>query len=77
MEESGKNKLGLGRSFTTWFHAKTDRLPFRKASREAGEKALVEQTTNRIEKEITEKTNERIRVANERYNAAKVEKKKK
>ena len=63
MEESGKNKSGLGRRFTTWFHAKTDRLPFRKASREAGEKALVEQTTNRIEKEITEKTNERIRVA--------------
>ena len=63
MEESGKNTVGLGRRFTTWFHAKTDRLPFRKASREAGNKALADQAFGSIETEITTDANDRILVA--------------
>ena len=63
MEESGKNTVGLGRRFTTWFHAKTDRLPFRKASREAGNKALADQAFGNIEKEIVTDAADRISTA--------------
>ena len=62
MEKTGKAEVGLVRQFTTWVHAKTDRLPFRKAAREATNKAIVEAQQGRMHDEIDGNVAERIEV---------------
>ena len=60
MDETGKPEVGLIRQFTTWFHAKSDRLPFRKAAREATHGAIVEQQQGRMHEEIDGNATERV-----------------
>jgi len=62
MDETGKPEVGLIRQFTTWVHAKTDRLPFRRAAREATHNAIVEKQQGRMHEEIDGNATERIEV---------------
>ena len=63
MQKTGKPGVGIFRTITTWAHAKSDRLPFRKAAREATNKAVVEAQQGRMHTEIDEDAERRIEVS--------------
>ena len=60
MDETGKPEVGLIRQFTTWVHAKSDRLPFRKAARKATHDAIVEKQQSAMHEEIDGNATERV-----------------